>query len=501
MSKRSVPILISIMSLALIGILVIQYKWIDTTITEKKKLIDNNVMLAVSNVEQQLNDHRAMTFISGSEINDFDFESITTDVDTIIRHQGFQDDSSANVEIKVMSSFHSSSDSGESHEMIVQNNANQIIQIDSDSMNLTNWIDEIGQIESLVNRMKIEIHSGEDDLRLDSARVRDLLEKELAANELGEILDWAIYDEEEDTFIVYQQKKLKLEYNIPLFTTDVMHPGRYELRLNLNKSDLVLKEIWGMILLSFIFILIITIVFAYSIKLVIKHKKISQIKSDFINNMTHEFKTPLASISLAADSLLHPNTNVNRESLEKYVGIIQDEKTKLNSHVERILEVASLNKDALDIALNEVDTSAAIASSLSKLKLMIEKNGAQISTNLQSTSKASANIFHLENVFINLIENGIKYSQEPAQISISTKENKEYIIISIEDRGIGMDSKQLSKVFDNFYRAQTGNVHDTKGFGLGLSYSKLVIEKMGGFIHLESDLGKGTKAIIKLKRS
>jgi len=489
------------MSIALIGILVIQYKWIDTTITEKKKLIDNNVMLAVSNVEQQLNDHRAMTFISGSDINDFNFESISTDVDTIIRHQEFQNDSSANVEIKVMSSFHSSSDSGETHEMIVQNNSNQIIQIDSDSLNLTSWVDEIGQIESLVNRMKIEIHSGEDDLRLDSARVRNLLEKELAANELGKILDWAIYDKEEETFVVYQQKKVKLEYNIPLFTTDVVNPGRYELRLNLNKSDLVLKEIWGMILLSFIFILIITIVFAYSIKLVIKHKKISQIKSDFINNMTHEFKTPLASISLAADSLLHPNTNINRESLEKYVGIIQDEKTKLNSHVERILEVASLNKDSLDISINEVDTTLTIESALAKLKLMIDKHQSNITTNLSAKSLTRANVFHLENVFINLIENGIKYSNEPANISISSIEKQDEVHLIFEDEGIGMDSKQLSKVFDNFYRAQTGNVHDTKGFGLGLSYSKLVIEKMGGSIQLESNLGKGTKVTVKLKRS
>ncbi|MFT4600233.1 MAG: two-component system phosphate regulon sensor histidine kinase PhoR [Arenicella sp.] len=486
------------MSLALIGIIVIQYRWIDNTITEKQKLIDNNVMLAVSNVEQRLNDHRAMTFMSSFELGDFEFNEIITDIDTAVSFQEIRVDSAPNVEIKVLSSFQHHSDD---HQIIIQNNNHQIIEFDSDSLSITDWVDELDQIESLVNRMKIEIHTGEHDLRLDSGKVRDVLKEELAANDLGEILDWGIFDNEDAVYKIHPKHPHMTDYDIPLFTTDVMAPGRYDLRLNLDKSDFLWREIWGMIVLSLVSILIIMLVFAHSIKLVIKHKKISQIKSDFINNMTHEFKTPLATISLAADSLLHPNTNVNQDSLEKYVGIIQDEKTKLNSHVERILEVASLNKDALAISVNEVNITEAIQSSLSKLKLMIEKYGSNIQTDLRATKMAKANIFHLENVFVNLIENGIKYSDEPAQIKISSQEVGDEILISISDKGIGMEAKQLSKVFDNFYRVQSGNVHDTKGFGLGLSYSKLVIEKMEGSIELSSTVGQGTTAIIKLKKS
>lgn len=488
------------MAIALVGIIIIQYRWIDNSLEEKQKLIDKNVMLSVANVEQQLNDHRAMAFISDSILNDFSFEQIIEFNDTQLVHQEVYTDSSINVEVKVLGSHSSEHFENEETQIIIQNNADHVMQIDSDSLSFIHFSDDLGKMESLINRMKIEVHSTEGDIRLDSIHVEEILSTELAANDLGAIQDWGIFDNQEAKYIVSPQQVTLVQYDIPLFTTDLMNPGRYDLQLRLDTDDLIWKEITLMIILSLLFILIISLVFAFSIKLLIKHKKISQIKSDFINNMTHEFKTPLASISLAADSLLHPNNDLNRTSIEKYVGIIQQEKTKLNQQVERILEVASLNKDALEIPISSINLGDVIQSAISNLTLLIEKENATVSLLTETDFMVKANAYHLENVVVNLIENGIKYSGEEPKIEIELNKNTSDCGLIIRDNGIGMTSQQLAKAFDNFYRVQSGNLHDTKGFGLGLSYAKLVIEKMDGTIELKSTVNKGTEAIIKLKQ-
>ena len=510
MSKRSVPILIGLMSLALLGIIVIQFLWINNTIDEKQKVIDNNVKLAIENVEQRLNDHRAMTFISDSLLNDFSFEEIITFGDTSIIREEKSADGTGKMEIKVMTGLNEEEEeivthtiqNGDEHtEIIIQNESNRIIRIDSteDEMTFTHKVDELGQVESLINRMRIEVHGDLDDMRLDSTHVSHLILDELAANELGELTDWGIFDEKELSFKIAPKNPSEIDYQIQLFTTDIMNPGRYDLYLKLNSETAIWSQIWGMIILSLLFIVIITAVFAYSIKLVVKHKKISQIKSDFINNMTHEFKTPLASISLAADSLLHPNTKADRETLERYVKIIQSEKSKLNNQVERILEVASLKQDSLDIPISGQNLSQLIVNSIEQLTLLIEKSKAQIKIEAPDSVLVKANNFHLTHVITNLIENGIKYSVDQPLIEIELKEQQGEVILTIKDQGIGMDPHQIKKAFDNFYRAQTGNIHNTKGFGLGLSYSKLVVEKMGGTISLESKKNLGTTVIIKLQ--
>ena len=499
------------MSLALIGIIVIQFLWIENTISEKQKVVDNNVKLAIENVEQQLNDHRAMTFISDSLINGFSFQEIITMGDTAIVHHEVRKDSDKQVEIKVMGAYNSIDEDviineipeGTQHtEIIIKNESNQIIEFDSDidCLSFTHKADELGQMESLINRMKIEVHGGSEDIRLDSTHLSGLIIEELAANQLGELQDWGIFDQQEKRYTIHPKSPETIAYKIQLFTTDIMNPGRYELNLRIDSEKTIWSQIWMMIVLSLVFILIITLVFAYSIKLVVKHKKISAIKSDFINNMTHEFKTPLASISLAADSLLHPNTNTDRETLERYVKIIQSEKSKLNNQVERILEVASLKQDSLEIPLSDQGLDTCIQDSLEQLTLLIEKSKAEIHIENKDSLRVKGNNFHLCHVFTNLIENGIKYSVDQPVIEISTYSQNGEVFIKIKDHGIGMDSGQIKKAFDNFYRAQTGNIHDTKGFGLGLSYSKLVIEKMGGTIEIESKKNLGTTVIIKLQQ-
>lgn len=493
------------MSIALIGIVIIQYRWIDNAVSEKQKLIDNNVYQAVDKVEQQLNDYRAMSFVMDTIQDETSMQVMAfgSDLDSLVTENIFTQegsDSTVKMEIQVMTADQIENWEEETTEggHFIHRKFEQHIEGDLDSISMVEIQEGLGHIESVINRIKLEVHS-DTDFRLDSMHVEALLSDELEASGLGTIQDWGIWDNLEARYVVQPNLPHGIPYDIPLFTSDVLNPGRYDLRLRLDESDLIWSEIWPMILMSILFILIISVVFAFTVRLVVKHKRISAIKSDFINNMTHEFKTPLASISLAADSLLHPNNELNKENVEKYVEIIKQEKNKLNNHVERILEVAALSKGSLEISIDRVNADEVLQKALDKFQMQVEKGLVVINKPKTSGLTVQANPFHLENVLVNLIENGIKYSDDSAELVVDIDSNSSSI--TVQDKGIGMDQKQLSKVFDNFYRAESGNLHSTKGFGLGLSYCKLVIEKMGGEILLQSKPGEGTTATIKLAKA
>jgi two-component system phosphate regulon sensor histidine kinase PhoR len=493
MQKKVIPLLIILMSLSLVGIVYIQYLWIQKSVNEKQALIDKNVILAVENVEEQLNDHQTFSYFSSST-GEIDFENLIDIGESVQFDSEGNIDSSDQIKVKIMSHHDSDVILGEQQIIIEEN----IGISEEGSIDSIEWKHELHKIDHLINKVKIEL-LGEEETRLDSSKVKSLLTEEFKANELGEIVNWGIYDEKQNKYSIQPLTSEITDYQIPLFSTDVIHPKRFELHLSLDNSNLLWSEIWSMIVLSLVFLSVIIIVFAYSIKLVIKHKKISEIKSDFMNNMTHEFKTPLASISLAADSLLHPNAKIDESHIQKYVSIIQEEKSKLNSQVERILELAALNKEVIDIPVQSIKLDDIISSAIQNLSLLVEREKAQISHEKNEKTKVYANKFHLEKVVVNLIENAIKYSESPAEIKINTKEEGEFIVIQITDKGIGMNAYEVSKAFDDFYRAETGNLHNTKGFGLGLSYCKMVINKMGGDIKLKSKINQGTTVEVKVK--
>lgn len=479
------------MVVSLLGIIFIQYKWIQNTVTEKQKLIDNQVVDGVAKVEVQLNDLRGIKLFK--EKMHMPLRSIKNKSQniTVITER----DSNALVEIKIIGEENAFMTSDE-HELIFHQR--EIRPKQNDSMVFVFEEGNVDHILQVMDKFKFEDLAQKDDIRLDSSQVSALLTRELEGVTGGQKLNWGVYDFKAKSYLIKPANQSQMDYNIPLFSTDILNPRRYELQLNLNANDIIWREIKAMTMLSFLFLIIITSVFIFSIRLIIKHKKISQIKSDFINNMTHEFKTPLASISLAADSLVHPNAILTDDYLKQYVEVIQHEKRKLNSHVERILEVAALNKDALKINIETLDLSEIINKAIHNLGLLIEKNKAQVRFSSAIDLKVKANAEHLENIVVNLIENGIKYGGDEPEITVDVKTDNEQAILKIIDRGIGMTNKQLNRVFDNFYRVQTGDLHNSKGFGLGLSYCKLVIEKMGGTIGLQSKLNKGTTAIVKL---
>lgn len=263
------------------------------------------------------------------------------------------------------------------------------------------------------------------------------------------------------------------------------------------------KQLWQslswMIVASIIFTLIIIAAFYLTVKTLINQKKLSEIKNDFINNMTHEFKTPLATISLAVDALRNEKVMNDRVKMQYFNGIIKDENKRMNKHVETILQAALLEKQELKLNLKPVHVHEIIKQVLENYKLQLEEKEGRTELLLNAKNdELLADEVHFTNLISNLIDNGIKYSKEHLLIKITTHLSSKFMVIQIEDNGIGMNKENTKRIFEKFYRAHTGNLHNVKGFGLGMSYVKTVIDAHKGKIKVESILGRGTTFTVEM---
>ena len=270
-----------------------------------------------------------------------------------------------------------------------------------------------------------------------------------------------------------------------------------------NQEQIIIKGIFWYILGTIIFAIIITTAFFLTIRALLKQKKLSEIKSDFINNMTHEFKTPIATISLAVDALKNEKVIGNREKTEYFTGIIKEENTRMNKQVETILQAALLDKKDLQLNLAKVPAHELIEKALQNIVLPLQEKGGDIQVEWKAEDDLiMADEVHFTNLINNLLDNAIKYAGEkPPQIRLSTENQKRKLKIRIEDNGIGMNKETLNRIFEKFYRAHTGNIHNVKGFGLGLSYVKSMVEAHNGSISAESAVGKGTTFTILIPLS
>jgi signal transduction histidine kinase len=267
-----------------------------------------------------------------------------------------------------------------------------------------------------------------------------------------------------------------------------------------NKNEYVFANIKNALLLSILFSVLIMSAFFYALKLILNQKKLSEMKNDFINNMTHELKTPIATISLAVDSLNNPLIKNDATKFKTYTTILKEENNKLNNHVERVLQMAALDKNELQLLKSNIDLRHIIHLAIDAHKLQIENQQAELIFNQPiKAMELLADEFHLTTAFSNLIDNALKYASEHCKIVIDIELLNKNISIKIQDNGIGIDPALQQKVFDKFYRVSSGNLHDTKGFGLGLSYVKSIIEAHDGEIKLVSEKGKGSTFIIQLK--
>ncbi len=256
----------------------------------------------------------------------------------------------------------------------------------------------------------------------------------------------------------------------------------------------IIREMWGMIAASIVFTIIIILAFFVTVRTLFNQKKLSEIKSDFINNMTHELKTPLATISLAIDALTNEKVIHDAEKVKIYSSMIKEENKRMNKQVEKILQAARLEKEEIKLQLQEIDVHQAINKVSDNIILQIQEKHGILQLRLNAHEpKIMGDEVHFSNIIFNLLDNAMKYSDKPPYIEVETLTTHSHMLaIKVIDNGIGMDKETQSRIFERFFRAHTGNLHNVKGFGLGLSYVKAIVEAHDGKIKVESTPGKGS---------
>jgi len=262
-----------------------------------------------------------------------------------------------------------------------------------------------------------------------------------------------------------------------------------------NIKGLVIKSLRGRIITSIGFTIVILLAFYLTVRTMLRQKNLSKIKNDFINNMTHEFKTPIATISLAVDAMRNEKVISDREKLGYFSGIIKEENQRMNRQVETILKASQLEKQEVDLNLQPVHVHEVIQDVVDNFMLQLEDKQGKVELQLNAQNDlVNADEVHFSNLVNNLVDNAVKYAKDntPPVIKLTTQSNGKHFTMKIEDNGIGMNRDTVKRIFERFYRAHTGNIHNVKGFGLGLSYVKTMVQAHDGDIKAESTLGKGS---------
>ena len=353
------------------------------------------------------------------------------------------------------------------------------------------------QFESIINDKATRTPINQ---RTSTEEIQKVLHDELTSNGIDIPFEFAIYSNDLATTIKTIGFKIKnSHYSVPFFI-NASGESNYDLLVTFpNKKHFLISSIIRLMVLSFLFIFIILLVFFYALYQLFKQKQISAIKTDFINNMTHEFKTPIATINLALDTLKNPKIKDDKEKLTRYLKIIRDENKRMHAQVESVLRIAKLEKNELSITKETVSVHDILQDAIMHIELLIaDKKGTLNYVFNAQQDEILGNEFHLVNVMLNILDNAVKYSPDSPEINITTENANNTIIIKIADKGAGMSKTVSKKIFDKFYREHGGNVHNVKGHGLGLSYVKKIIDNHQGMVFVDSEKGKGSTFTIKL---
>ena len=339
--------------------------------------------------------------------------------------------------------------------------------------------------------------------RVDTEMLSNYLKAELRNNGLNIPFQYAIYDPKSK--LVYKTSEYNPEekitkYSITLFPND---PSKRQNQLRVyfpTKQDYIFSSVRFSIP-SFTFTLVLLITFIFTIVKLFRQKKLTEMKNDFINNMTHEFKTPISTISLAAQMLKDPSIAKSPEMFQHISTVINDETKRLRFQVEKVLQMSMFERQKATLKMKEIDANELISGVVNTFALKVERYNGKITSNLEATDPVIfADEMHITNVIFNLMDNAVKYkkAEEDLELKVRTWNESGKLMISIQDNGIGIKKENLKKIFEKFYRVHTGNLHDVKGFGLGLAYVRKIILDHKGTIRAESDLNVGTKFIIAL---
>jgi two-component system phosphate regulon sensor histidine kinase PhoR len=288
------------------------------------------------------------------------------------------------------------------------------------------------------------------------------------------------------------------EFHVPLFRL-AFGPPQGELAVYFSgRNAYLFGQLWPALGASVLFILIIALCFAYTVRTILRQQQLAGHMVEFINNMTHEFKTPIATVTLASEAIRRPDIIRNSTRVRKYNGMIAEETLRMKKQVDRILQMAVIEEGDYELSLSDVDMHSVIQTAVDNAALRVESRGGNIAFAPGAVRHTvRGDTMHLVNIVHNLLDNAVKYSRAAPVIHVSTANDGTWLVVRVSDRGIGIPPEHIGRVFDKYYRVPTGNLHDVRGFGLGLSYVKLLVEAHGGAITLGSRQGEGTDVELK----
>ncbi len=537
MKRKSIQGLILLMSLSLLGIIAAQYLWINQSIAVQKEKFQAAVYRSLDNTVQRLEQEQNVDYIfreffepqrirdkalmpnqqtgniaiiqQNSNIAPKQSTTVYHKKDTVITQGGTRIE--VRTEVTGNHSAHQVWINASGEAVDLSELEEQMVQMEDSFDVVINAMEERNrEIQDVYEQMRREIEARHNPLqsRIDLDHLNNVLDQELIQNGVDSKFEFGVFNQYTRQLSNYKSNDFDIAgtadnttFQVNLFPRDIFRGiAPYDMVVYFpDTTSYFVKSLGWMVSLSAIFTLFILITFFVTMRTILNQKKVSQIKTDFINNMTHEFKTPIATISLATDSILTPTIINNAEHIKSFLKIIKEENSRMNSHVERVLQMSQIEKKDFDVVKASKDLHELILRAVDNMQLLANETNGQISTSL----KAELSVFlvdeiHFTNVIVNLLENALKYAKDKPAVSISTLNNNNGILIKIEDNGIGMTREQQSKIFEKFYRAAGGNVHNVKGFGLGLSYVKAVIDAHGGSISVKSKINVGTEFSIQL---
>ena len=485
MNRSAIWAIVILMSAALIGVAAIQIYWINFSIRLDEKKFDERVFSALKRVEER---------VTKAEEENADWSMINSSNSFGISNLGKPD----------------LSDVGS--------------RLSTDSLTLKtgtyseydSWRKKIFyyELKSIQHRISVPTL----DKRIEPTILGKMIKQELTNRGIDLRYDYGVFDHANNDFIVINDnytvqigdnpKVSTLEeedeeenatasiydskYTVDLFPSEEGAPGALKIYFP-NKTRWLWGSVWPLLLSSVLFMTLILLCFAYTIYVIFRQKKVGEMKTDFINNMTHEFKTPIATISLAVDSIVSPMILGDKSKVSRFAEIIKQENKRMLSQVEKVLQMALIDKDDFRLKMTNVDLHDIIHQAVANMELQVRKRDGNIVVALTAKdTMIEGDPTHLSNIIHNLLDNANKYTPERPLIQIVSKNVPNGIEVAVTDNGIGLSKEAKKQVFDKFYRVHTGNLHDVKGFGLGLSYVKTMMTAHKGSIEVESEPGVGS---------
>lgn len=512
MSRRFIQILIVFISITLVGLIYIQTMWIHNATRIKEEHFDQMVRLSIDAVILRL------------EVNETSVLGAQLDLNTSINqpHQlkrenkyysGKNYSSDPNLLQYDISVDFSIQGSQLSTRLSTYQKDSLVYSYQNQSLMIINPQDKTDPLSHALNNLQKEVRTkiGEQsgrimkdilnsDKPIQERVTRDMLDGALvqAFEERGIKIpfEFAIYDSRGDMATAtsgFNRDEISVPYQKHLFPNDV-HPKANHILVYFPKRPNFIMESMGMVLPTVVFTLVMILSSILTLVVIVRQKKLDEIKNDFINNMTHEFKTPISTISLASQMLKDATVLKTPATLQHISGVIQDESKRLSFQVEKVLQMAIFEKGKASLKTKELNINELAISVINSFRIKVEAKSGKIIEKLEAKNAvAQVDEVHFTNVLFNLLDNAYKYRRGTPIFQIKTWNRESGLVISVQDNGLGISKENLKRIFEKFYRVPTGNLHNVKGFGLGLSYVKKIVEDHGGTIHVESELNVGTK--------